>query len=432
MKLCEQNDEINDTLMGIKNSIYNVLNDEDIISYYLNISKVEINKLLNDKSYRVSNTLRIDDHPSLGLLLKTYKNSDRRNIYIRDFADPSFDGDIFNLVGLILKQDCNTKTGFLAICNRIINDLIFNNGDVSLIPLVDNNNVNNKIVYHNTTTLIVEFSERSWSNNDLRYWYNIIKSKSLIVKLFDIIRLEQVYIPRSIFVNDKLFYTYNELDRCYIYYLERSSTGNSIIKAYFPDRKRSNIANKSRFFTNDNSKYRALRTNSVKSTKMIMTKSMKDALFLRLFLNLAGLEDIVNIYYFQGETNYLTKDEYKTLITPYDTKVWFLDYDKTGIFNTFYHIMYDNSIIPIFINGEDVNITNNEMSIFTSKINRAFNKQVHVTNLATFIDSFIERPYFLGVKDFTDLIDIKSFRSTARYFKRITNTYLKDIKTIYK
>ncbi len=431
MKLCEQTDEINDVLMGIKNSIYDVLNDEDIISYYLNISKVEINKLINDKSYRVSNTLRVDDNPSLGLLVKTYKYSDRRNIYIRDFADPSFDGDIFNLVGLILKKDCNTKTGFLAICNRIINDLIFNNGDISLIPLVDNVKTD-KIIYHNTTTIEVEFAERSWSNNDLRYWYNIIKNKKLVSKLLDILRLEQVYIPRTIFVNNKLFYSYNPNDRCYVYFLERSSTGNSIIKAYFPDRKRSTIAAKSKFFTNDTSKYRALRTNSVKSTKMVITKSMKDALFLRLFLNLAGLEDIINIYYFQGETNYLTKDEYKTLIAPYDTKVWFLDYDKTGIFNTYYHIMYDNSIIPIFINGEDVNITNNEMSIFTSKINRAFNKNIHVNNLATFIDSFIERPYFIGIKDFTDLINLKSFRTTARYFKTITNTYLKNIKTIYK
>jgi len=410
-------------IMTLKESIYSVVTDEDILSHYLGITINVITGLLNDKNSRICNPLRVDNNASLGMM----KTNTSNKIIIKDFADPSYTGDVFDIVGFITRNNPNTRDGFINICNSIMTNLVLHNSDITIIPTPNKKTINDKIIYHNDTVPFVVFNDRGWDNIALKFWHNHTKSKLFTAKLYDLLRLEQVYIPATIFSNDKLIYSFKPTDIAYLYFYGVDHIGNSIIKAYFPDRGYGNTLNTMRFYTNDQHKYRPLLTNSETATKMIMTKSMKDALFLRVFLNLAGLTDIVNIYYVQGEGTNLTINELNKLITPYDTIVWFMDFDKTGIFNTYYHCNIDHNIIPIFIAGKEVNIHLTELHTIASKINTQLSINLTGYDIQVMINKFTIRPYFNGVKDFADILEVKGLKTTIKYFKLLVKTYLKAI-----
>ena len=57
-------------IMTLKESIYSVLTDKEILSYYLGLSYSTIDKLLEHRSNRISNPLRFDENPSLGMRLR--------------------------------------------------------------------------------------------------------------------------------------------------------------------------------------------------------------------------------------------------------------------------------------------------------------------------------------------------------------------------
>jgi hypothetical protein len=410
-------------IMTLKESIYSVVTDEDILSHYLGIEIGIINNLLLDKNSRICNPLRVDNNPSLGMMRTTTSNK----IIIKDFADPSYTGDVFDLVGFITNNNPNSRDGFINICNSIMTNLVLNNSDITIIPTANKKTIQNKVVYHNDNIPFVVFNDRGWDNTTLRFWHNHTRNKLFTSKLYDLLRIEKVYIPATIFSNDKLIYSFKPTDIAYLYFYGLDHTGNSIVKAYFPNRGYGNTFNTMRFFTNDQHKYRGLQTNTETATKMVMTKSMKDALLLRVFLNIAGLEQHVNIYYVQGEAYQFKPDELNTLTAPYDTVIWFMDFDKTGIYNTYYHTNINHNIIPIFIAGKDITINLTELHNIASKINTQLNINLTGYDIQILINKFTIRPYFNGVKDFADILEVKSLKYAIRYFKLLAKTYLKDL-----
>lgn len=410
-------------IMTLKESIYSVLTDKEILSYYLGLSYSTIDKLLEHRSNRISNPLRFDENPSLGMRLRYSSYGDR--IITKDFADPSYNGDIFDIIGVIKNLNSNSRDGFIAICNMIMTDLVLSNEDITIIPVANKTNtVDAKVVYHNDKIPFIMFTDKGWSNTELRFWHNHTKNKTFTKHLFDILRLEYVFIADAIFSNDKAVYSYKSTDIAYVYSYGTNHLGNSIIKAYFPYRNRGYSLKTTRFFTNDTAKYRALRTNTNDAVNMVMTKSMKDALFIRTFLNFANLQNSVNIYYVQGEENYLLQHEMDTLLNQYSTLIWFMDFDKTGIYNTYYHMMFSPSVKPLFIAGKEVDIKINDLTYTISKINKQFGTNYNYNVLQLFIDQFPVRPYFKGVKDFADILEVKSLNYTIKYFKLLVKTYL--------
>lgn len=416
-------------IMTIKESIYAVLTDREIIISYLGLTNNDINYLLTNTNNRVSNPLRVDVNASLGIRSRNTINGEK--LIIKDFADPSYNGDVFDVIGFIKGYDVNTRDGFINICQSIMSDLILNNGDIAIIPASRKTIHTDKIIHHNDTIPFVTFSDNGWSNEALKFWYEHTNSKAFTKNLFNVLKLENVYVPNQIFSNEKEIYRYNPNDACYVYYYGNNHVGNSIIKAYFPFRNRGFTVATTKFFTNDTNIFRSLQTNVETATKMIMTKSMKDALFIRTFLNFAGLSDHVDIHYVHGEENYLSKQSFDSLTANYDTVIWFMDFDKTGVFNTFYHMQFNPKVIPLFIPSKEVNLTINELTNFTNKINNRFNTNYIYNDLEAFIKTFTIAPYLKGVKDFSDLLTIKSLKSTVRYFKVLSKGYLKELVTIY-
>jgi len=415
-----------DEIMTLKESIYSVLTDKEILSFYLGISIGEIDNLLSNKSNRISNPLRFDLNPSLGMMLRYTSNGSK--IIVKDFADITYTGDVFDIVGIITNNNPNTREGFISICNTIMNDLVLRNSDINIIPTGKQNiNKDNKTVYHNDNIPFVVFNDKGWTNDTLRFWHNHTKNKTFTKHLYDILRLEQVYIPESIFSNDKLIYSFNSTDIAYLYFYGTNHLNNSIVKVYFPYRNRGYTLSTTKFFTNDISKVRNLNTNTAEANILIVTKSMKDSLFLRTFTIIANLSTKVNIAYVQGEENYLNKYEYSELTNGYDTVIWFMDFDKTGIYNTIYHLQLDPKIIPFFIPSKEVIIKTNDLTYTATKLNKQFGTTISSHSIQLFIESFPVRPYLKGVKDFADMLEVKGLFKTIAMFKILVKSYLRAI-----
>ena len=80
-----------------KDYILNTLDQVHIYSVFLNVPKTEINNCICLRNYKISNPLRYDPNPSVSF--KWYGNK----LIFRDFADYRYRGDVFEIVGLIIK-----------------------------------------------------------------------------------------------------------------------------------------------------------------------------------------------------------------------------------------------------------------------------------------------------------------------------------------
>jgi len=275
-----------------KNYVLERINQEDIFAHYFNISTGEIDSIVNTTT-RISNPLRTDKNPSLG-----FRYAGNR-LRAKDFAG-HFWGDCFDLVGMLLRENPNTKLGFMNVLERIAEDF-------RLHKYANQSTINKYVVDKKNTTkkkikFDIQYQKRQWNKYDAIYWrqFNITRK---ILEKFNVFACEYVW------VNGDLRYQYNPNNPAYIY-----DFGNSNIKVYYPFRK------KFRFITN---------TNVIQGVDLILpdrfgiiTKSYKDVMTLASF-NIQAVAP-------SSETHLITKDQYFRIRNNFDYTASLMDYDRTG------------------------------------------------------------------------------------------------------
>jgi len=356
-----------------------------LFSKYFRLPVSSIEYCLEHKTNKVNNPLRKDYTPSLGFLIK-----DDGKLISKDWADDSYSGDIFDLVGLLLNKSVRIPKEFMDICNNIINNNEINNSKVDEII----RNVNNK---HRK---IIKFKDRPFSTSDIKYWTeggaNIQHLKN-----------RNVYPAQYIWIDNMLtpYYIHSQFNPAYIYYLG-TDKGNDIIKTYNPNGDRG-----FKFRTNNKSVFEATHELYYADT-LIITKSRKDKIVIESLLHyedvyvsdlesdviflivLAANKTLVTnnlelpkycITSFNSESYKISIDLNNYLKKIYNNIIIQVDYDKTGILNAFYHHILFGYKVVFLGNNTDI------YSTFTNKeIKRYFDKLLLINPNLTLFNSMLK------------------------------------------
>lgn len=394
--------------------------DRQLIKIYLKLTDDEINYCLSNKNNRVSNRTRTDLNPSLGLF--TVVQSNRTKIHIKDFAIIGFEGDIFDIVGYLLKLNSKKTEDFKKICNHIGQSILSNNTDINYIPVKKTDIVPKKI-YIKPNNNKLEFEAKQWDANDVKYWFNIIQDKAIFKHFTTLVKLEFIYVAKTILYNDKVIYNYKKNDIAYIYYFDTNILGEIICKAYFPNRIKSSKV--TRFITNDKELVRGLKTNSLDYDKAIITKSSKDAILMRLHTIYSSshhrdFETRINIYFIQGESNVISKQDFNLKFAQYQKIYILFDYDRAGIEAAYYYSLLHPKVEVLFIkNSKFIPLGMNEIISICTVINNRLLLDVKPSMLIAFINNFTYKKYFAGIKDFADLVQQKGFKHILKITQKL-------------
>jgi len=292
----------------LKNFILNNYEQEDIFARYLNIPVDDIIDCINNKNHKINNPLRYDSNPSLGFQIGI---DGKLRMY--DFADYYYRGDIFDLVGILLRKRPIIPKDFIRICHNIIQIMTHKS---NITPTIKTKSkVRKKIITD------FYFESREWNKQDIIYWNNRVLHYSLLKDTFPV---------QTIYITDKYpSYTYKPDDPCYCYYLD-TIKNHYILKFYFPYRNKS-ITKLPRFITNN-----TLHIEGIKELTggdvVIITKSRKDALLLKQLLVYFPMgKIIISVVSLNGESELLTPKYIETLYSLYKLIVINLDFDRAGI-----------------------------------------------------------------------------------------------------
>lgn len=301
--------------------ILKTLNQVHIFSVFLNIPEAEINNCISIRNYKVSNPLRYDPHPSVGF--RWYGDK----LIMRDFADYRYRGDVFEIVGIVLKKNCVNNKDFVDICKAIIehaSDVI--NDKPYIVKVYQSSNRAFTNDFRQITTIT-----REPTFYDYRYFNQFGITNDLVdrfVKVVSKFSIDGISNP----------YYYTRKDPCYQYQVQTNA-----IKLYFPFRNK-HVSN--RFITNNKCPLEELQTIEMTDYKLIV-KSQKDKmLFLRIFRELRITN--IGIHVIASETAKLPDDIVEVLRKFTRDKVYVIfDTDSTGINSA---IEYKNNygFIPIF------------------------------------------------------------------------------------
>ena len=83
------------------------LDQEVLLAKILSISIDDISYCLENKRNKISNPLRIDNDPSLGMMYVLDKETALPKLRLHDFANPFYRGDLFDFAGIIFKKNTN-------------------------------------------------------------------------------------------------------------------------------------------------------------------------------------------------------------------------------------------------------------------------------------------------------------------------------------
>lgn len=323
--------------------INNNISEVDIFSKYLNIPSTEIYKCINNKSYRVKNTLRDDKNPSLGFQYLNIRN--RSKLYAKDFANPFYIGDAYYFVGLVLGLHCNIPRDFINICKHIIHK--FKIGDIPSIsrkePMINNE----------PTITTIEVERRKWDKYDIAYWnmYGITPS---------MLESEEVYPINKFWINNELQdYFYEITNPAYAYYLGYDTV--DLWEIYRPFDYKYN-----KFRTNNTSDIKELHKIS-NNHNLIITKSKKDLMLIKTLLKDLGITYTDVLY--TSENNRL-KSTTKSLIDSNYRNVYVnFDIDIAGINGMkFYNKSYGYNIFPFIpSNIPDITVYPKDISDFCKR-----------------------------------------------------------------
>ena len=337
-----------------KEFILSKISQISIFSAYIGVD-AEIIEHCIDTGEFISSPFRVDEHPSFG-----FRYDNRGKLKAKDFAG-YFHGDCFDAAALVISEiihknvDISNKGWFIFILKHIaytFRNIIYGKDKDENIEGIIAEGVNAA----RNRKPIIEFVPRQWNNYDKNYWGKFHVPISYLNTNF-VYPVDYFYINRKVNPEPKYYYENDRKDVCYAYMLGQDKRGIYNIKLYFPNRKHGTI----RFITNSNCLEGLLNLELNEYDSIIITKSTKDRISLRAYLDAIDLSisyggtalrtiGLVNIPH---ESYKLKQNEYDWLRAkcPNGLILSLMDNDNTGYREAIW-LRNNYNIIPLCIPRE--------------------------------------------------------------------------------
>lgn len=337
-----------------KEFILSKISQVSIFSAYIGVD-AEIIEHCIDTGEFISSPFRVDEHPSFG-----FRYDNRGKLKAKDFAG-YFHGDCFDAAALVISEiihknvDISNKGWFIFVLKHIaytFRNIIYGKDKDENIEGIIAEGVNAA----KNRKPIIEFVPRQWNNYDKNYWGKFHVPISYLNTNF-VYPVDYFYINRKVNPEPKYYYENDRKDVCYAYMLGQDKRGIYNIKLYFPNRKHGTI----RFITNSNCLEGLLNLELNEYDSIIITKSTKDRISLRAYLDAIDLSisyggtalrtiGLVNIPH---ESYKLKQNEYDWLRAkcPNGLILSLMDNDNTGYREAIW-LRNNYNIIPLCIPRE--------------------------------------------------------------------------------
>lgn len=337
-----------------KEFILSKISQVSIFSAYTGVDIEVIENCINTGEF-ISSPFRIDEHPSFG-----FRYDNRGKLKAKDFAG-YFHGDCFDAAALVISEiihknvDISNKGWFIFVLKHIaytFRHIIYGKDKDENIEGIIAEGVNAA----RNRKPIIEFVPRQWNNYDKNYWGKFHVPISYLNTNF-VYPVDYFYINRKVNPEPKYYYENDRKDVCYAYMLGQDKRGVYNIKLYFPNRKHGTV----RFITNSNCLEGLLNLELSEYDSIIITKSTKDRISLRAYLDAIDLSisyggtalrtiGLVNIPH---ESYKLKQNEYDWLRAkcPNGLILSLMDNDNTGYREAIW-LRNNYNIIPLCIPRE--------------------------------------------------------------------------------
>ena len=307
------------TSSDYKTFILETFDQVSIFSTYLEIPESEINYCLEDKNNKISNPLRQDINPSLSFLPVMDKQTNMFKLKMYDWANPSFRGDCFDLVGIIRGLRSNNSLDFITICNDIIFSMKHKTLQRNVRSLASN------VKSEAFTSIHIE--PRLWNGKDIDLW----NSFGLPYK-----EIRSIIFPlKHAFISNYCEYSYDEKDPCYAW-VSGYYDNKTLYTLYYPFRSKADKF-KSRF--KKNNKYYSLE--NIQELKpadiLIITKAYKEKLLISRLLPKLKTKYTIQVTNFTSESVILSDNFAIKLFDIYQMIVTNTDFDYTGLYTSRIH-----------------------------------------------------------------------------------------------
>lgn len=290
-----------------------------IFSTYLEIPENDINYCLENKNFKISNPLRVDINPSLGFLPVMDRQTNMFKLRMHDWADPSYTGDCFDLVGKVRGLNPNRAVDFIAICN----DIIYSMKHKTLQR--DVRNLANDAKYEAFTSIQIE--PRLWNTKDIDRW----NSYGLPFN-----EIKHIVFPlKHAFISNYCEYTYDEKDPGYAW-VSGYYENKTLYTLYYPLRSKADKF-KSRF--KKNNKYYPLENiHELKPADiLVITKAYKEKLLISRLIHRLTTKYTIQVTNFTSESVMLSDNFVLKLYDIYQMVVTNTDFDYTGLYTSRKH-----------------------------------------------------------------------------------------------
>lgn len=337
-----------------KEFILSKISQVSIFSAYIGVDAGIIEHCIDTGEF-ISSPFRVDEHPSFG-----FRYDNRGKLKAKDFAG-YFHGDCFDAAALVISEiihknvDISNKGWFIFVLKHIaytFRNIIYDKDKDENIEGIIAEGVNAA----RNRKPIIEFVPRQWNNYDKNYWGKFHVPISYLNTNF-VYPVDYFYINRKVNPEPKYYYENDRKDVCYAYMLGQDKRGIYNIKLYFPNRKHGTV----RFITNSNCLEGLLNLELSEYDSIIITKSTKDRISLRAYLDAIDLSipyggtalrtiGLVNIPH---ESYKLKQNEYDWLQAkcPNGLILSLMDNDNTGYREAIW-LRNNYNIIPLCIPRE--------------------------------------------------------------------------------
>lgn len=337
-----------------KEFILSKISQVSIFSAYTGVDTEVIENCIETGEF-ISSPFRVDEHPSFG-----FRYDNRGKLKAKDFAG-YFHGDCFDAAALVISEiihknvDISNKGWFIFVLKHIaytFRNIIYGKDKDENIEGIIAEGVNAA----RNRKPIIEFVPRQWNNYDKNYWGKFHVPISYLNTNF-VYPVDYFYINRKVNPEPKYYYENDRKDVCYAYMLGQDKRGVYNIKLYFPNRKHGTV----RFITNSNCLEGLLNLELSEYDSIIITKSTKDRISLRAYLDAIDLSisyggtalrtiGLVNIPH---ESYKLKQNEYDWLRAkcPNGLILSLMDNDNTGYREAIW-LRNNYNIIPLCISRE--------------------------------------------------------------------------------
>lgn len=337
-----------------KEFILSKISQVSIFSAYTGVDTEVIENCIETGEF-ISSPFRVDEHPSFG-----FRYDNRGKLKAKDFAG-YFHGDCFDAAALVISEiihknvDISNKGWFIFILKHIaytFRHIIYGKDKDENIEGIIAEGVNAA----KNRKPIIEFVPRQWNNYDKNYWGKFHVPISYLNTNF-VYPVDYFYINRKVNPEPKYYYENDRKDVCYAYMLGQDKRGVYNIKLYFPNRKHGTV----RFITNSNCLEGLLNLELSEYDAIIITKSTKDRISLRAYLDAIDLSisyggtalQTIGLVNIPHESYKLKQNEYDWLLAkcPNGLILSLMDNDNTGYREAIW-LRNNYNIIPLCIPRE--------------------------------------------------------------------------------